>query len=95
MHAHLSNKGYGRSADHTLLSTGFENGAVGTISTSVAVTADGGIELLGSEGYCKVEGGFVGIPGSITTVLKGASRARLRSRASIPTRRRWRTSAAP
>ena len=73
VHAHLSNKAYGRSADTAFLSMNMENGALGTISASVAVTAGGGIELLGSEGYCKVEGGFVGIPGSITTVRKGGA----------------------
>ena len=71
MHAHLSNKAYGRSADTAFLTIGFENGAVGTISASVAVTSGGGIELLGSEGYCRIEGGFVGIPGSVTTVHQG------------------------
>jgi len=73
VHAHLSNKGYGRSADTAFLSMDFENGALGTLSTSVAVSTGGGIELLGSEGYCRVEGGFVGIPGSITTVRKGGA----------------------
>ena len=71
VHAHLSNKAYGRSADTAFLTIGFENGAVGTISASVAVTSGGGIELLGSEGYCRIEGGFVGIPGSVTTVRQG------------------------
>ena len=71
VHAHLSNKAYGRSADTAFLTIGFENGAVGTISASTAVTSGGGIELLGSEGYCRIEGGFVGLPGTVTTVRKG------------------------
>ena len=69
--AHLSNKAYGRSADTAFLTIGFGNGAVGTISASTAVTTGGGIELLGSEGCCRIEGGFVGLPGSVTTVRKG------------------------
>ena len=71
VHAHFSNKAYGRSADTAFLTIGFENGAVGTISASVAVTSGGGIELLGSEGYCRIEGGFVGLPGTVTTVRQG------------------------
>ena len=71
VHAYLSNKAYGRSADTAFLTIGFENGAAGTISASVAVTSGGGIELLGSEGYCRIEGGFVGLPGTVTTVRKG------------------------
>ena len=71
VHAHLANKAYGRSADTAFLSIGFANGAVGTISASTAVTTGGGLELLGSEGCCRIEGGFVGIPGSVTTVRKG------------------------
>ena len=71
VHAHLSNKAYGRSADTAFLSIGFENGAFGTISASVAVTTGGGIELLGSESECRIEGGFVGLPGTVTTVRRG------------------------
>ena len=73
VHAHLSNKAYGRSADTAFVSIEFGNGALGTISASVAVTSGGGIELLGSEGYCRVDGGFVGLPGSITTVRRGGN----------------------
>ena len=73
VHAHLSNKGYGHSPDYAFLSIDHENGAVGTISTSLAVNGGGGIELLGSEGYCRVEGGFVGLPGTITTVRRGGA----------------------
>ena len=35
------------------------------------MTTGGGFELLGSESCCTIEGGFVGIPGSLTTVRKG------------------------
>ena len=73
VHAHLSNKAYGRSADYAFLSIGFGNGALGTVSSSLAVTVGGGIELLGSEGYCRIEGGFVGLPGSVTTVRRGGA----------------------
>ena len=41
------------------------------ILASVAVTTGGGFELLGSESHCRIEGGFVGIPGSMTTVRQG------------------------
>lgn len=69
--AHLSNKAFGRSADYAFLALGFANGALGTLSASLAVTAGGGLELLGSEGCCRIEGGFVGLPGSVTTVRGG------------------------
>ena len=71
VHAHLANKAYGRSADTAAVSIGFANGAVGTITASTAVTTGGGFELLGSESCCTIEGGFVGIPGTMTTVRKG------------------------
>ncbi len=71
VHGHLSNKAYGRSADYAFLTIGFKNGAVGTVSASLAVTVGGGMELLGTEGYCRIEGGFVGLPGTLTTVLGG------------------------
>ena len=71
VHAHLSNKAYRRSADTAFLSIGFENGALGTVAASVAVTTGGGFELLGSESHCRIEGGFVGLPGAVTTVRRG------------------------
>ena len=51
VHGHLSNKAYGRSADYAFLTIGFKNGAVGTVSASLAVTGGGGMELLGTDGY--------------------------------------------
>ncbi len=71
VHAHLSNKAFKRSADYAFLTLSFRNGAVGTMSSSLAVTVGGGLELLGTEGHCRVDGGFVGLPGSVTTVERG------------------------
>ena len=93
VHAHLANKAYGRSADTAVVSIGFANGAVGTITASTAVTTGGGFELLGSESCCTIEGGFVGIPGHHDHGAHGAaSRAPSRSRATTPTRPRLRAS---
>jgi predicted dehydrogenase len=72
---HLTNKTHGRSADYAFVTIGHKNGAVGTLSASVAVTAGGGLEFLGTNGYCRIEGGFVGLPGTMTTI-KGNGKPR-------------------
>ena len=95
VHAHLSNKAYGRSADTAFLTIGFENGAVGTISASdrghqpaAASSCWAARATAGSRAASSAS------PAPSPRCARAARRAPRRSRATTPTRRRWRASPA-